>query len=105
MLENKKNEREKRAKEQPIDRTSKRKKKQKKKRQKFPLNREKIRTHSTQYLLSSNIYIKKERNGREFSEDGSASGRASTGGGASWDGASDFFFLFVFLMCLKEKLF
>ena len=91
MLENKKNEREKRAKEQPIDRSSKRKKSKKKKRQKFPLNREKIRTHSTQYLLSSNIYIKKERNGREFSEDGSASGRASTGG-ASWDGASDFFF-------------
>jgi hypothetical protein len=54
-------------------------------------------------LLSSNIYIKKARNGREFSEDGSASGRASTGG-ASWDGAICFF-LFVFLVREMKSFF
>jgi hypothetical protein len=38
--------------------TEKKKKSKKKRDKKFPLNREKIRTHSTQYLLSSNIYKK-----------------------------------------------
>ena len=60
MLENKKNEREKRAKEQPIDRTSKRKKKQKKKETKISV-KQREDSHPFDTILAQFKYIYKKR--------------------------------------------